>query len=138
MSMYNLLFGANPMSDVLLASIGRTKGDFGRFRDCFVANGRIAVYTRNGGGNRDHWDDDTGEGESCDCPGCIITYRAKTWPFYSHDRDDDFDNTYATIYFTFPPEYAEGLAAHDSGTEWDPDARWLALLESLKATTPAQ
>ena len=52
MSMYGLVFGTNPQADAILATLGLRRADCGRFRDCFVADGRIAVYTRNGGGNR--------------------------------------------------------------------------------------
>ena len=47
-----MLFGMNPLSSVILATLGLRTADVGRFRDCFICNGEIAVYTRNGGGNR--------------------------------------------------------------------------------------
>lgn len=46
MSLYNMMFGSNPAADVILATLGLTKADTGRFRDCFIADGEIAVYTR--------------------------------------------------------------------------------------------
>lgn len=52
MSLYNAIFGTNPVADVLLATLGLTRSDVGRFRDAFISDGTIAVYTRNGGGNR--------------------------------------------------------------------------------------
>lgn len=54
--MYNSIFGVNPAASILLAMIGQDASSVGRFRDVFVREheGRpvIAVYTRNGGGNR--------------------------------------------------------------------------------------
>ncbi len=126
-----MLFGSNPAADVLLATLGLTRNDVGRFRDCYVADGKIAIYTRNGGGNRKCWDEDGSE--ECDCTGCFMTYRVHKLPYYSHDEDDDFDSTYATIYFDFPDAYADALRALDSGEKWNPDQRWHDLITSLKS-----
>lgn len=58
MSLYNMLFGVNYKSAVILAVLGLTPSDVGRFRDSFITpEGQIAIYTRNGGGNRDCWHD---------------------------------------------------------------------------------
>lgn len=116
-NMYNMIFGQNSASDVILATLGLTKGDTGRFRDCFVANGEIAVYTRNGGGNREQYQE-------------VIDELAKH-PCYLRDEDDDFDCTYATIYFSFPKEFAEDLAKLDSGEEFKPSNRWLTVINSV-------
>ena len=60
MSMYNMIFGENAASDWLLALLDLTRADVGRFRDAYVTDDgtQIAVYTRNGGGNREHWVDE--------------------------------------------------------------------------------
>lgn len=72
MSLYNLMFGQSEYSTSILATLGLTKESVGRFRDCFVADGEIAVYTRNGGGNRMCWHLDTPQyGEK----GCKHTVR---------------------------------------------------------------
>lgn len=122
MSLYNLLHGVDPASHVALAMLKLTKADVGRFRDTYFAKDedgvvRIFVYTRNGGGNREHWDgwgadDATGTpgkpaGETCGCPGCVIGHRLPKHPQYVRDYDDDFDCTYATIVFGIPPEFAD-------------------------------
>jgi hypothetical protein len=135
MSMYGAMFGENSASDTILATLELTRKDVGRFRDAYVANGEIVIYTRNGGGNREcwNWNKDMEDGE-CDCPGCIINYRLPKHPLYIRDEDGEFDSTYATIYFKFPEEYATALAALDSGEPWDPDKRWLDLIESIKKT----
>jgi len=120
MSMYNLVFGENDMADMILATLGLTKHDVGRFRDCFVSDGKIAVYTRNGGGNRQYHMPDF-----------------SNHPQYAFDCDDDFDDTYATIYFNFPDESAELLKKLDSGERFDPDQRWLDAIATLKkSATP--
>lgn len=113
-----MLFGSNPAADVVLATLGLTRGDVGRYRDCSVANGEIAVYTRNGGGNREGYQD--------------VFDTLAAHPCYLRDEDDDYDSTYATIYFRFPEEYAADLAQFDSG-EWKPSERWQTLLAALGA-----
>ena len=199
MSFYNMLFGQNPASDVLLATLGLTRGSVGRFRDCYVKDGRICVYTRNGGGNRECWcrdDPECGRPEckhhvvqreaneyafmpesewpdgkapgnwfetrngvfgcsyatgrkvledryvcespcsiDCACPGCVICERLPAHPLYERDEDDDFDCTYATIYFRFPEQYAADLESIDRGDETEtPSLAWQALFSSLKVS----
>ena len=108
MSLYNALFGVNPFSADLLALI-----DFGsiaghvRFRDVHIVeeNGDtlIAVYTRNGGGNRQHYGEEGVEaGAACGCTGCTITHAMPLHPLYVRDEDDSFDSTYATVFFKVP------------------------------------
>jgi len=116
--MYNMIFGQNPVGDFILATLGIKRGDTGRYRDCFVANGEIAIYTRNGGGNREEYQG-------------VIDELAKH-PCYLRDEDDDFDCTYATIYFKFPEEFAEELKKLDAGEKFDPSQRWLDAFNSLK------
>ena len=140
MSLYNMLFGQNIMSDFILATIGLTQQDVGRFRDCFIekaGNGDfvIAVYTRNGGGNREHWNNsykEYVEGENCPCPGCIIEYKLPKHPLYIKDRDDDFDHTYATIYFKLPKEYEKELIQWVIADKKTASNKFLNLIESLE------
>src|SRR6185503_4671681 len=101
-SLYNMLFGRNAAAPLLLAVLDLDEGKVGRFRDAFILDGKIGIYTRNGGGNREHWSfsyPDAIEGQACPCVGCFMTYRVKDLPFYSSDVDDDYDSTYATIFF---------------------------------------
>ena len=129
--MYGMLFGQNTKAEFILATLGLTKDDVGRFRDCFVSGGEIAVYTRNGGGNRECWDwmsDDSACGE---CVGCTMTQEIPKHPNYLCDVDDDFDSTYATIYYSIPEQFKAELAAMDAGT-FDPDQRWHDRIEALK------
>ena len=53
MSLYNMLFGVNPLASACLFALGLRPQEVGRFRDAFIENGEIVVLTRNGGGNRD-------------------------------------------------------------------------------------
>ena len=157
MSMYEIVFSKNPAAEVILATLGLTPSNVGRFRDAYVAQNEIVVYTRNGGGNRDCWHEDSPElGEEecqhhdvqheeqthhvceepsspkCACYGCIIEYRLPQHPLYIRDVDDDFDSTYATIYFKIPEEYAVELVALNSDEPWNPSKRWLDMIERIK------
>ena len=96
MSLYNLVFGMNPDSDKLLALLGKTKADFGRFRNVYLEDGYIIVHTRNGGGNREDYTD--------------VFDEMSEHPWYSHDEDDSFDCTYANIYFKIPDDFKIGRA----------------------------
>lgn len=126
MSMYAAIFGRNPDADLLLAMVGLTRGDVGRFRDAFAVSDehgrRVHVYTRNGGGNREYcmpdWDEH---------------------PLYVDDYDDDFDCTYATIEFRVPDAAADvfdGMLGDDRSAP-DMDERWAGMLDRLKAADPA-
>ena len=84
--------GYNPACIMILPMLGRHTNEYPRFRDCFVEDGNIAIYTRVGGGNRNCG---YGEEELYDDPNFISTY------------DDDFDTTYATYLFKVPDEWKE-------------------------------
>jgi len=111
MSLYNMLHGRNPFSSIFLRilDIDQENGNWfsGRIRDIHLNKeaDKIILYTRNGGGNREHWDDEDEEGENCTCTGCIITYNLPKHPNYISDYDDDFDNTYAYVEFSVPEEH---------------------------------
>lgn len=71
MSLYNLLSGRGASGNALVAVLGIE--DVGRYRDAWIERGddgklRIAVYTRNGGGNRECWhaDDPEWGDEACE------------------------------------------------------------------------
>lgn len=115
---YRAVFGDTQQSQrgaLLVAGI-LSIHDVGRFRDAWVEKGEdgpvIAVYTRNGDGNREHieeHDDTVVAGMECTCTGCIATYHLPEHPNYLRDADDEFDPTYATFYFSVPQEYREAL-----------------------------
>jgi hypothetical protein len=93
MSLYNVLFGENEDTPVLLGMLNVNKAYFDRFRDVYLFdNGkRIRVYTRLGGENRKNYEE--------------TWNKIKNHKNYSKDFDDDFDNTYAYIDFSIPEEY---------------------------------
>ena len=139
MSLYNTLFGQNPMSGFLLAmlSLDTEKWPVGRFRDIYVRKDEesgevlIVLFTRNGGGNRGHWHDNYDEGEDCDCPGCVIAYRLPKHPLYVRDYDDDFDCTYASIEFKVPEDYREAVEGLVAGQA--PMERFKELIDKMQA-----
>lgn len=129
MTMYNILFGRNPMSRLLLAMLNLTESDTGRFRDCYLTRVppepdggelHIAIYTRNGGGNRDDYQE--------------VTARLQAHPQYVSDTDDDFDATYALYVFTVPEKFkatVEELAGLGALPAQSPAERFEALLNKL-------
>lgn len=136
MSMYGLVFGQSRLTPALLAVLGNP--EVGRLRDAWVEIGKdgepeIAIYTRNGGGNRDCWGEWVGSGEGtssyldesgqCHCTGCIQSELLPKHPLYLRDEDDDFDSTYCTNYFRVPPEWREPMLAL-AGPHVDTDKRW--------------
>ena len=126
--LYNLVFGENDKSDILLRAIGLSKSDFYRYRDAYLSEDRnIAVYTRGGGGNRECYCDgvDDNHEESCVVP---IQNKLRESPYYIRDEDDNFDNTYATFYFKVP----EKVDFTSMDTEPDRDQFWDAFLRGLE------
>lgn len=117
MSMYNMLFGMNPDSDRLLALLGKTSGDFGRFRNVYMDAGYIVVHTRNGGGNRDDYE--------------AVFAEMALHPWYSHDEDDDYDCTYANIYFKVPEDEQVMVALRGFDAGKNPSEQWTELLANL-------
>lgn len=93
--MYNMLFGENELADDLLKMLNLTKEDCGRYRDCYLdeKGEKIIVYTRNGGGNREYYED--------------VFDKLSKHTNYLCDYDDDFDCTYASIEFSVPDKFIE-------------------------------
>ena len=120
MSMYNMLFGRNPHAKLLLSMLNLSESDCGRYRDAFISDKQIAIYTRNGGGNRKDYED--------------VTKKLQSHPLYVSDADDDFDSTYATYYFQVPGKYKEIVSAMP--TSAGGDERWISKLAELKDMSP--
>ncbi|MFJ4785061.1 hypothetical protein [Streptomyces sp. NPDC088794] len=104
---------------VLLAALGNP--DPGRFRDAWVEKGDgglpvIAIYTRNGGGNRESYED--------------VIAGLQSHPLYLRDADDDFDSTYATFYFSTPAEFVDTLQPL-AQEPVDTSERWQAAIAAL-------
>jgi hypothetical protein len=72
--------------------LGRKQNEYPRFRDCFVEDGMIAIYTRVGGNNRN-----CGYGEE-------ELYKDLN---YVRTYDDEFDNTYGTYLFKVPDRWKD-------------------------------
>lgn len=119
----------------------------GRFRDTWLeldeqGEPRIALYTRNGGGNRPDYTKQTAF--------------LQGHPEYLFDRDDTFDSTYATYYFKVPQDFPAHLSGIGGWTEeeWprlralmiqnkalpepvDTSQRWLDAIEKLNKEGPS-
>ena len=95
MSLYNMLFGTNEDTPVLLGIIEVNKEYFDRFRDVELtqAGEVIRVLTRLGGGNREDYKE--------------TWQKIRNHKLYIKDYDDDFDKTYAYIDFNVPEKYLE-------------------------------
>jgi hypothetical protein len=94
MSLYNMLFGENVNSEIILAILGLKKSDIERYRDCSLEDEEITIYTRTGGGNRE------------DYPNIGLIEN----PYYLGDEDDEGDSTYALYHFSIPKEIKEDVA----------------------------
>lgn len=140
MSLYNLLFGENEHSSVLLAVLGFDESDIPRYRDCYLEGEYIVIHTRTGGGNRCFYDCE----ERCrrnypeyfdsedHTPSGPWNEDMRAHPSFVYDEDDDFDCTYADWYFSFPPEYADDLRAiRDKEKFTKPSDKWKQLLGSM-------
>ena len=120
MSLYNMVFGMNPDSNKLLEVLGKTQADFGRFRNVYMEDGYIVVHTRNGGGNREDYED--------------VFDEMSTHPWDSHDADDDFDCTYANIYFKVPEGSEQTMMALRGLNEGEnPSKQWAELFGMMEA-----
>jgi hypothetical protein len=124
MSLYNMIFGVNKLSPMILATLNLSPDDFGRFRNCFVADGKIAVYTRCGGGNRDDY--------------VHIFDAMQAHPLFLEDVDDDFDSTYCTFFFSYPEAFAEDLRKIESKEPFEPGKQWSELFARLDAEKAEQ
>jgi len=147
MSMYQMVFADGEKGLPLLVSLGfKSVGEVGRYRSSWIEKGddgkpRIAIYTRNGGMNREHWDDEKEAGPDCNCTGCVGTYTLPKHPNYIYNSDDDFDSTYATFYFSIPdnlkqlldkecPDWEKGLQ-----DKVDMSERWQKAIDSLRVAS---
>lgn len=119
MSLYNMLFGVSNHAQYALQLLGKTEGDFGRFRNAYFTEEYIVVHTRCGGGNRDSYEH--------------VFAEMQSHPLFSHDADDDFDCTYCDFYFKHPAEATEQLKEIvKANPQLTPAEQWSKLFESLK------
>ncbi len=127
MSLYNMIFGRNPALPIIILLLGKERWEkLSRVRDAWVEkhNGglQIHIYARCGGNNREeHMADWSGD------------------ELYLGDKDDGFDNTYASIYFSVPANWKEIWKEAGAPEDFDiesiaapdpiiPEDRWAAAL----------
>ena len=99
MSMYHMVNGVKPSTFFILPVLGKHPDWYPRFRDCFTFDperpettaGKIIVYTRTGGGNREYHEDDNSDIKAID--GFLFDY------------DDPDDTTYACWVFDVPEKW---------------------------------
>lgn len=105
MSLYGMVHGENPVATQLLLILGLSVDDVGRYRDAYLnADGsHIIIYTRNGGGNREEYED--------------VFEALRQHLKYLRDWDDDFDSTYAYIEFAVPDEFLAFTSSLATGKE---------------------
>lgn len=132
MSLYQMVFADGEDGLPLLGSLGfKSTGDVGRYRSSWIERGddgkpRIAIYTRNGGGNRESYE--------------VTIKKLQNHKNYLSDSDDDFDCTYATFYFSVPdnlkaildkevPDWLEKLQE-----KVDMSERWKKAIDSIGKT----
>lgn len=131
MSLYNMLFGTNPFSGVLLQILGTTQDNIPRYRDCFLSEdgSEIIIHTRTGGGNRDAYE----KGGEYWEEGQIDNDTLRAVPGFKHDADDDFDRTYADFHYAIPDAFKEQAALlKDLGAVTNPAERWQEVLDGLR------
>lgn len=108
--MYNMILGDGgevTRSGLLLSVIGASE-DVLRIRDAWVENGSdgepvIAIYTRQGGGNRECYCADYEREHPHPSCNAASNERLTANQFYLRDADDEFDSR-------APPEYREALS----------------------------
>lgn len=115
--LYNTLFGQNDRAGFLFEILNLKQEDVGRFRDIYVTDEHIVIHTRNGGGNREDYQ--------------YVFDELENHPLYVYDEDDDFDCTYADIYFKHPEGYGEVLKEMAEGTI-TPAEKWQLLFAALE------
>lgn len=142
MSLYNLLYGTNVAAPVLMAALGIDESNVPRFRDCYLTKDKkyIAIHTRTGGGNRDMYEHPVRsrenypeyyqEGKESDWPTGPWNSDLRKLPGFQYDKDDDYDETYATFYFDVPEHLKHLLEELPVGET--PAKRWQETIEKLK------
>lgn len=124
--LYNVVFGENATGPLLVTLLQNVQPfEVGRYRDAWVeADGdalSIRVHTRNGGGNREDYDDE------------IESMRDHPW--FVRDADDNYDYTYADFWFrpdlgSLEPDTARALVDL-AQPPVDMGARWRAVIDAL-------
>jgi hypothetical protein len=133
MSMFNMIFGDHSGQIALVMENGIDPRSVGRFRDAWLEKDEegtpiLAVYTRNGGGNRESYAEQ------------IAAMQAH--PLYVEDADDEFDSTYATFRFRLSDGFV--AKANEAVPTWrqallprqSMDEKWQEALRELEVNGP--
>ena len=97
MSLYNQIFGYNPIAPTLLLILQLDPQKIPRFRDAYIDDlGNIVIYTRTGGNNR-------------------ATYASENQalreiPGFIRDEDDDYDETFAKFTYEVAEPFVPAVA----------------------------
>jgi hypothetical protein len=143
MSLYNMLFGKNPFSGVLLQMLGVNEYAIPRYRDCFLneEGTEIIIHTRTGGGNRAFYE----HVDACkrNYPEYFTGEDAPSGPWnsdlrkiagFKYDADDEYDRTYADFHYEVPEPFREQIALlKDLGAVTNPAERWQEVLDGLRS-----
>lgn len=128
MSMYNMIHGVNPLTPVLLSILNTGVCAIPRFRDCYFDGEHIVIYTRTGGGNRDHYDE-----PNADNPDGPWNSDLRELSGYLRDEDDDYDSTYASFYYSVPEQFGYLLDKLKSMAQKKTQSeRWEAAIDRIK------
>ena len=101
MSLYNMINGRNISLEILARPLLHIRADkFPRYRDIYIENGELHVYTRMGGGNSECWEK---KADDCKCPAC--TAKSIEVLYCNKRFDDDFDETYCTFVIKIPDDF---------------------------------
>ena len=141
MSLYNMMFGSNPLAGITLSALDLTPNDVPRFRDAYfdADENRLVIYTRTGGGNREYYGQPDGyDNEDYEGP---FNSDLERHPNYLFDEDDDFDCTYAYFYFSIPESFApifQTFKDLGAGKDLNPTEKFAKMIEDLEKgnTTP--
>ena len=145
MSLYNMLFGVNPLSGIVLESLGLGPNDVPRFRDAYfdAEQNRLVIYTRTGGGNRDYYDSEEsrraeyGSYDDVDADTYAGPYNDDLRDIvgFMYDEDDDFDCTYAYFYFAVPVAFEpifDTMRDLGAGKDLNPTERFQKMITDLQ------
>lgn len=136
MSLYNMMFGNNPLAGLTLQALQLSPNDIPRFRDAYfdAEENHLVIYTRTGGGNREYYGAPGGyDNEDYTGP---FNEDLEAHPNYLRDEDDDFDSTYAYFYFSIPESFApifETFKSLGAGQDLNPTEKFAKMIEDLES-----
>jgi len=110
-----MIAGVNPVTFYVLPVLGKHAEWYPRFRDAFIGDperdgtdGKLIVYTRTGGRNREWYDSrENYKSESGEEPRADSVFKEdiRALPVFLFDYDDDFDCTFANFVFDIPEQW---------------------------------